>query len=310
MPNPNDKCPCGSGKMYKDCCGKQQQIGLQGGGSRSWILPLSRHSRSDCRAAALISGSVSLVLTSCITQDLNLKVEDIKMQLIKVIPSLILGGIATVAVGAFVPGSAMAQEHAGVSRLLNKANAINYEEIEMAKLASDKAGDNQALLTFAKTCKGDHQANEDAVTALSRAKNVKIEGTPASIDEHEKQMENLSGGAFNEAFLTEAVQGHAKALQFFESEKGKFRSDPDVYLYVEETIPVVRAHLEMARAMKAATRQQQPGKSREQQAREPIASLLPAESRASCWRPALPGRCARPRLFWIARRVARPWRPH
>ncbi|WP_442886451.1 SEC-C metal-binding domain-containing protein [Candidatus Binatus sp.] len=22
MPNPNDKCPCGSGKVYKDCCGK------------------------------------------------------------------------------------------------------------------------------------------------------------------------------------------------------------------------------------------------------------------------------------------------
>jgi uncharacterized protein YecA (UPF0149 family) len=22
MPKPNDKCPCGSGKLYKDCCGK------------------------------------------------------------------------------------------------------------------------------------------------------------------------------------------------------------------------------------------------------------------------------------------------
>jgi hypothetical protein len=22
MPQPNDKCPCGSGKLYKDCCGK------------------------------------------------------------------------------------------------------------------------------------------------------------------------------------------------------------------------------------------------------------------------------------------------
>jgi len=21
-PKPNDKCPCGSGKKYKDCCGK------------------------------------------------------------------------------------------------------------------------------------------------------------------------------------------------------------------------------------------------------------------------------------------------
>ncbi|MGZ4974229.1 MAG: SEC-C metal-binding domain-containing protein [Limisphaerales bacterium] len=22
MPQPTDKCPCGSGKAYKDCCGK------------------------------------------------------------------------------------------------------------------------------------------------------------------------------------------------------------------------------------------------------------------------------------------------
>lgn len=174
------------------------------------------------------------------------------MRLIKAIPTLILGGIATVAVGASVPGIAMAQEsNAGVSRLLNKANAINYEEIEMAKLAHDKAGDNQAMLTLAKTMQDDHQANEDAVTALSRSKNVKIQGTPASIDTREKHFEGLNGGAFNEAFLKEAVEGHAKALQFFEGEKGKFHGDPDVNLYVAETIPVIRAHLDMARAMKA-----------------------------------------------------------
>jgi putative membrane protein len=174
------------------------------------------------------------------------------MRFTETVSGLILGGIATVAIGAFVPGAAMAQESsAGVFRLLNKANTINYEEIEMGKLAHDRAGDNQALLTLAKTIQDDHQANEDAVTALSRAKNVKIEGTPASVDQKYKDMENLKGAQFNEAFLTDAVEGHTKALAFFEGEKGKFRSDPDVHLYVEETIPVIRAHLEMARSMKA-----------------------------------------------------------
>jgi putative membrane protein len=173
------------------------------------------------------------------------------MRLRKAVPGMILGGIATIAIGAFVPGNAGAQE-AGVSHLLNKANAINYEEIEMAKLAKDRAGDNQALLTLAKTMQDDHQANEDAVTALSRAKNVKIEGTPASIDQRYKEMDNLKGGQFNQAFLNDAVEGHSKALRFFEDEKGRFGSDPDVKLYVEETIPVIRAHLEMARSMRAA----------------------------------------------------------
>ncbi len=175
------------------------------------------------------------------------------MRYCKRISTLILGGIATVAVGAFAPAVAKAQETpptAGVAGLLNKANAINYEEIEMAKVAKDKAGDNQALLTLAKTMQDDHQANEDAVTALSRQKSVKIEGTSATIDEKRKNMENLSGGQFNDAFLTEAIEGHAQALRYFEAESAKFRGDPDVYLYVQETIPVVRAHLEMARAMK------------------------------------------------------------
>ena len=71
-------------------------------------------------------------------------------------------------------GSAWAQDAAS---LLNKANQMNYEEIETAKLAHEKAGDNQALLTYADTIKGDHEANEESVSALSRQKSVKLEGT-------------------------------------------------------------------------------------------------------------------------------------
>ena len=71
-------------------------------------------------------------------------------------------------------GSAWAMDAAS---LLNKANQMNYEEIETAKLAHEKAGDNQALLTYADTIKGDHEANEESVSALSRQKSVKLEGT-------------------------------------------------------------------------------------------------------------------------------------
>ena len=160
-------------------------------------------------------------------------------------------GIALITIGVLMPNSASAQDAApaGVSGLLNKANAINYEEIEMAKMANSKAGDNQTMMTFAKTMEDDHQANEDAVTALSKQKNVKIEGTPASIEEKKKQLDNLNGGQFDEAFLKDAIEGHTAALAYFQGERAKFKGDPDVYLYIQETIPVVRAHLEMARAI-------------------------------------------------------------
>lgn len=48
-------------------------------------------------------------------------------------------------------------------KLLNQANAMNYEEIQTSKTAKDKAGDNQSLTTYAETLKGDHEANQEAV---------------------------------------------------------------------------------------------------------------------------------------------------
>ena len=165
------------------------------------------------------------------------------------ITTLIFSSLTAIASGLIVNGAVAAETALGVSTLLNKANAMNYEEIELAKLARDKAGDNQALKTFAKTLESDHKANEDAVTVLSRQENVALSGTPASIDLKYKRMESLNGADFNRAFLNDAVKDHSEALAFFEADKTKFRNDPNVYRYVEETIPVIRSHLQMARTL-------------------------------------------------------------
>src|SRR5580692_9716333 len=143
-------------------------------------------------------------------------------------------------------GSAWAQDAAS---LLNKANQMNYEEIETAKLAHEKAGDNQALLTYADTIKGDHEANEESVSALSRQKSVKLEGTNTDKVEN-GPLKDLKGGAFNEAYLTDQVKGHKEALGEFQRARGQFKSDPDMDLYVEQSIPVLQAHLKMAENLK------------------------------------------------------------
>ena len=135
---------------------------------------------------------------------------------------------------------------ADASVLLNKANVINYEEIQMAKTAKSKAGDNQTLTTFGETLEADHKANEDALTALSRQKGVRIEGTPAEADTKVKELDNLDGGAFNEAFLKSEIADHEKAIALFEHAHKAFAGDPDMELYIGQTIPIMRAHLEMA----------------------------------------------------------------
>ena len=143
-------------------------------------------------------------------------------------------------------GSAWAMDAAS---LLNKANQINYEEIETAKMAHEKAGDNQALMTYADTIKGDHEANEESVSALSRQKSVKLEGTNSQkVDK--SPLKDLKGGAFNEAYLSDQVMGHKEALSAFENARGQFKGDPDMDLYVEQTVPVLQAHLKMAQNLK------------------------------------------------------------
>ncbi|MBV8359014.1 MAG: DUF4142 domain-containing protein [Deltaproteobacteria bacterium] len=164
-----------------------------------------------------------------------------------IVTALLTGGLTVIVPGLIVNSATAAEPAPGVSTLLNKANAMNYEEIELAKLARDKAGDNQALKTFAKTLESDHKTNEDSVTELSRQENVTLKGTPASIDLKYKKMEDLKGADFSRAFLKDAVKGHSEALAFFEADKAKFRNDPNVNHYVEQTIPVIRSHLEMAK---------------------------------------------------------------
>jgi putative membrane protein len=139
---------------------------------------------------------------------------------------------------------------ADLSSLLNRANAINYEEVQMAKTAKDKADDNQPLITFADTLKGDHEPDEEAVTALSRQKNVKIEGTPASVDRKEDAIDKLSDESFNQAFLSDELKAHQKALTYFKDARSSFHGDRDAEIYIEQTIPVLQAHLEMAKSLR------------------------------------------------------------
>src|SRR5216683_7425795 len=118
---------------------------------------------------------------------------------------------------------------------------MNYEEQETAKIAHSKAGDNQALMTYADTIRGDHEANEEAVTALSRQKSIKLEGTDVNKTKT-NPIADMKGGEFNEAYLKEQVTGHQDAISAFKSARGTFRGDPDMELYVEQTIPVLEAH--------------------------------------------------------------------
>jgi putative membrane protein len=129
--------------------------------------------------------------------------------------------------------------------LFNQANQMNNEEQDMAKELKSKAGDNQALITMADTIQEDHKANQAALEALASQKKVTLksyEKNKAAQD----QLDNLIGAQFNQSFLKMDIRDHEKALASFRRARSEFSGDPDVLVYIDETIPVLEAHLKMA----------------------------------------------------------------
>jgi putative membrane protein len=136
-------------------------------------------------------------------------------------------------------------QSANPATLFNQANQMNNEEQDMAKELKSKAGDNQALITMADTIQEDHKANQAALEALASQKKVTLksyEKNKAAQD----QLDNLKGAQFNQSFLKMDIRDHEKALASFRRARSEFSGDPDVLVYIDETIPVLEAHLKMA----------------------------------------------------------------
>jgi predicted outer membrane protein len=220
----------------------QYREDVTGRGKITWFLTYAVEKRATKAQSLIFQVSFSgICFAQCVTRQPKSRGRR-KEKMIKQVLSIGAGALAL----AFV-GSAWAQDAA---TLLNKANQMNYEETETAKWAHDKAGDNQALMTYADTIKGDHEANEEAVSALSRQKSIKLDGTNSDKIDH-SPMKDMKGGAFNEAYLTDQVNGHKEALSTFKSAQGQFKGDPDMELYIQQTLPVLQAHLKMAENLKA-----------------------------------------------------------
>jgi putative membrane protein len=151
---------------------------------------------------------------------------------------------ASLLVGLSVPPVAFA-EPTNVASLLNMANQMNNEEQDEAKELHSKAGDNQALISMADTLTQDHKANELAVEALAKQKNVTLDSYTPNKAEQDR-LDNLTGAQFNDEFLKANVRDHKHALVAFKEARANLSGDPDVKVYIDQTIPVLESHLKIA----------------------------------------------------------------
>jgi predicted outer membrane protein len=128
--------------------------------------------------------------------------------------------------------------------LLNGANQMNNEQQDAATMLRGKAGDNQAMITLADTMTGDSKANQKAVKALADSRKITLNAykkDTASSDE----MSKLNGGKFNSAFFAKSVRDQKGAIEAFKTARRNFRNDRDMQLYIDQTLPMMKANLAM-----------------------------------------------------------------
>jgi putative membrane protein len=128
---------------------------------------------------------------------------------------------------------------------MTKAGFANVAEIDAAQLALTKA-DHDSVHMFAMMMIQDHQQAYNELKTLGSDLGVSI---PQEPDEEHKQIKqqlmNLSGHAFDSAYMHVQVMDHQKAVSLFEAEVngGQHQRVKD---YANKYLPGLRTHLTKA----------------------------------------------------------------
>jgi putative membrane protein len=122
-------------------------------------------------------------------------------------------------------------------------------EVQLGDLAQRKAVDG-SVKSFGTMMVNDHTSANNQIKSLALERNVSL---PASIgDENKKLVDDLSnksGKEFDIAYINAMIDDHEKDIKEFEKASNNVK-DLDVKNFVDNTLPVLRRHLDSAKAIK------------------------------------------------------------
>ena len=152
--------------------------------------------------------------------------------------ALIVGVALAVAAAAANAGAQSAADQAFVTKLAGVAMA----EVELGKLAKDKASSRE-VKAFADRMIDDHTKAGDELKGIAQRKNF---AWPAALPPDavalKDKLSKLNGAAFDRAYIDEMVKGHTAVLAEVKKE-AQSGSDPDVKAWATKASSSVQAHL-------------------------------------------------------------------
>jgi putative membrane protein len=142
--------------------------------------------------------------------------------------------------------------HANKSEeFVQKVLQCGQMEIQMGQLAQQKA-QNQQVKDLGAALVRDHTQSNQKLQQIAQQSNVQTsKGHDAhadKADKHQKTLDSLknqSGAEFDKAFVTHAIKDHKKSIGHFEKCQ-KDVQEPQLKAFIDETLPKLRQHLQMA----------------------------------------------------------------
>ena len=131
---------------------------------------------------------------------------------------------------------------------MNAAAPGGMAEVELGKMAASKA-QNAEVKAFGQKMVEDHSKAGEELKQLAAQKKVML--PPDVLPAHKQLMEKLSklsGAEFDKEYVAAMVEAHEKDVAAFEN-VSKTAADADVKAFATKTLPTLKMHLEMIKAM-------------------------------------------------------------
>lgn len=124
-----------------------------------------------------------------------------------------------------------------------------FAEVEGSKLAERK-GQSADVKAFAATMIKDHTAVNKELATLAKSKGYTPPTQPSLVQRAEiKTLSALSGNAFDKMYVDRiGVAAHESTVKQFEAASTEVK-DPELKAFIDKTLPSLRHHLEMAKAL-------------------------------------------------------------
>ena len=133
-------------------------------------------------------------------------------------------------------------------KFIMEAASGGMMEVQAGQLAAQNAG-NDRVKSFGNMMVQDHTNANNELKALATSKNITL--PDSMMTKHRKHIDMLktkTGKDFDKAYMNMMVMDHNEDVSKFQSES-KNAKDPDLKAFASKTVPVLRTHLDSAKAI-------------------------------------------------------------